>query len=275
MGSAVQSSEIIKLIRPTDVMLELDEKRAVSMFDDESIHQHALAEELFEAKTWCDPIILFLRMGSRCMSYFAELGDEFKQCAIAAMDVPDCRLVFGDQESSKTCKSVQVATPFWLKIVLNCIIIFGFGGQFALSMYVVGMEVIGCIRAQCFVLLACKSFIVYAAWLAYTFWSKLFIQVWAEESKNSMQRVLKFYAFLGMLVPFITKALSESDLKGKRDHILADSALNCINGGEHGKKRKKLIVCVVGLAHMENMHQIVKKKMESDEVNDGVDITRE
>merc|ERR1712130_660777 len=94
------------------------------------------------------------------------------------------------------------------------------------------MDFAACIRVKCYLLLVCKVVIACIAWLAYTFWSKLFIQIWAEESKNSMDRVLKFYSFLGSFVPFVTKALKESDLKMKRDHILAENALKCIHDDE-------------------------------------------
>ena len=263
--SAVQTAEIIKMIKPTDVMLELDEKRAKSLFEHHSIHQYKLIDDLFQFKTWCDPIMLFLRIGSRCISYFAELGDEFKQSVFAVFQLNfECRLIFGDHDAIKTAESVEKATPFWLKIVLNLVIIFGFGGPFLSAFYYVMLDFAECIYYQCYVLVVCKVFISCIAWMAYTLWTKLFIQIWAEESKNSMQRVLKFYSFLGYLVPCLTRALQKSDLKAKRDHILAESTLECIH--DDGKKkgdRRKLIVSVTGLAHMDSMHKIATSMIKS------------
>ena len=176
----------------------------------------------------------------------------------------ECRLVFGDQDAIKTAESVEKATPFWLKIVLNLVIIFGFGGPFLSAFYYVMLDFAECIYYQFYLLVVCKVFISCIAWMAYTLWTKLFIQIWAEESKNSMQRVLKFYSFLGYLVPCLTRALKKSDLKTKRDHILAESTLKCIH--DDGKKkgdRRKLIVSVTGLAHMDSMHKIATAMIKS------------
>ncbi len=118
--SAIQCSEIIKLIEPTIVTLELDEKRAKNIFEHSSeLNQVRLVKDLFKFKTYLDPITLIARIGTRCMNFFCFPGNEFKMSAITAWNLSNqCKVVYGDQDITKTIKSIEKATPFWLIILI-------------------------------------------------------------------------------------------------------------------------------------------------------------
>ena len=266
--SAIQSSQIIKLIEPDAVVLELDEKRAKNMFEyTQQFNQIQLITDLFKYKTYFDPITLFARIGTRCMSFFCYPGNEFRLSAFTAWNLKNnCLVIYGDQDITKTIQSIERATPFWLMIILNICLICGYFLPLIYGFINVSIDFIECVYNGLWIMLLCKIIISCICWLAWKFLVKILIQISTEKSKAKygMQRMNKILSIIGCILPCIAKIFRNSDVKTKRDEMLVENTLKTIQGYD-GKN--KLVVSVIGLAHMDDMYQIAKQRVKSDTFN--------
>ena len=268
-ASAVQSAEIIKTLRPNAIILELDEKRAKTMNLMDSNHSmHSkqlnlvLIRDLFKMETYSDPITLMMRISTRCANYFFFAGNEFKMAALAAPT--HCRLVFGDQDVSKTIESIKNATPFWIMILLNIcfVILYGIGSMSSF------FRVIGhlsfCLYHHHYSVLLQKIMISMLCWSALAIFAKLALQTFIEATKrkNGVNGVNQMLSIIGSLCPCLAKIFKASHLKHTRNIILATNTLKAA-ADLHHPLHHKLLVAVIGIAHLDDVHLIAKQKVKA------------
>lgn len=270
------------------MVVELDEERKDILYNPEKQNQFRFDQliiDLFKLETYKDPISLFARFGTRCMSYLSQPGQEFYMASKAAHEktlerkqklkenenningihtvntkYSECKVVFGDQKMSLTMASIRKATPLWMVLTFNMILFFIYFWPLIDSFYCALQSLyINVTKIELLQREMIRYLIAFILWQMIFYPVGLILKVMVEKSKarNGMKRVNKCLTAGGTALPCLKKTLKKSDLKLTRDVILATNTIN-----EAWKySNNDLIIAVIGLAHMENMSIVARESI--------------